>query len=89
MKSIALFVCPVAPERSRVWFRLAVNDVASSDATLRAFQDMIQVLRRGSPRSFGTSEPGCRIRGQVSAMVSARYRAVAAYAAGGKSRRIE
>ncbi|MBX3618717.1 MAG: aromatic ring-hydroxylating dioxygenase subunit alpha [Rhizobacter sp.] len=38
---IGLFVCPVDPERSRVWFRLAVTDFASSDSELRAFQDTI------------------------------------------------
>jgi phenylpropionate dioxygenase-like ring-hydroxylating dioxygenase large terminal subunit len=38
---IALFVCPVDPEHSRVWFRLAVADTASSDAELRAFQHTI------------------------------------------------
>lgn len=39
--SIALFVCPLTPETSRVWFRLAVADFASSDDKLRAFQDTI------------------------------------------------
>ena len=38
---IALFVCPVSPESSRVWFRLAVTDFDSSDAQLRAFQHTI------------------------------------------------
>lgn len=37
-ESIALFICPLTPETSRVWFRLAVADFASSDDTLRAFQ---------------------------------------------------
>jgi phenylpropionate dioxygenase-like ring-hydroxylating dioxygenase large terminal subunit len=40
-ESIALFICPVAPERSIAWFRLAVADFASSDEKLRAFQDTI------------------------------------------------
>jgi len=40
-EAIALFVCPLTPERSRVWFRLAMNDFESSDATLRSFQDRI------------------------------------------------
>jgi phenylpropionate dioxygenase-like ring-hydroxylating dioxygenase large terminal subunit len=40
-ESIALFICPLAPERSRVWFRLAVADFKSSDEKLRAFQDTI------------------------------------------------
>jgi phenylpropionate dioxygenase-like ring-hydroxylating dioxygenase large terminal subunit len=38
---IALFVCPVDAERSRVWFRLAVTDLDSSDDELRAFQHTI------------------------------------------------
>lgn len=40
-ESIALFVCPIAPDRSRVWFRLAMNDFESSEATLRSFQDRV------------------------------------------------
>ena len=52
---IALFVCPVDPERSRVWFRLAVTDTVSSDAELRAFQHTIftqdqPVLESQSPK---------------------------------------
>ena len=39
--TIALFVCPIEPQRSRVWFRLALCDFESSDAELRAFQDLI------------------------------------------------
>ena len=34
----ALWVCPLAPEASRVWFTLFTNDAASSDKALRAFQ---------------------------------------------------
>jgi phenylpropionate dioxygenase-like ring-hydroxylating dioxygenase large terminal subunit len=56
-ESIALFVCPQTPESSRVWFRLAMNDFASSDATLRAFQDMVfqqdrPVLESQRPRTL-------------------------------------
>ena len=40
-ESIALFVCPLTPETSRVWFRLAVADFAASDEKLRAFQHTI------------------------------------------------
>jgi phenylpropionate dioxygenase-like ring-hydroxylating dioxygenase large terminal subunit len=40
-ESIALFICPVDAERSRVWFRLATADFARDDAALRAFQDTI------------------------------------------------
>jgi phenylpropionate dioxygenase-like ring-hydroxylating dioxygenase large terminal subunit len=38
---IALYICPVDPERSTVWFRMAVTDFASSDEELRAFQHTI------------------------------------------------
>jgi phenylpropionate dioxygenase-like ring-hydroxylating dioxygenase large terminal subunit len=40
-ESIALFIAPVEPERSTVWFRLAVADFESTDAKLQAFQDTI------------------------------------------------
>ncbi|MCJ0762200.1 aromatic ring-hydroxylating oxygenase subunit alpha [Variovorax terrae] len=40
-ESIALFICPLAPELSRVWFRLAVADFDSPDDKLRAFQHTI------------------------------------------------
>ena len=40
-ESIGLFVCPVAPEQSRVWFRLAVADFHTPDEALRAFQHTI------------------------------------------------
>lgn len=38
---IALFVCPVDEEVSRVWFRMALTDVDSSDEQIRAFQHTI------------------------------------------------
>ncbi|WP_298832751.1 aromatic ring-hydroxylating dioxygenase subunit alpha [uncultured Piscinibacter sp.] len=52
---IALFVCPVDEERSRVWFRMALTDFDSSDEDLRAFQHTIftqdqPVLESQSPR---------------------------------------
>lgn len=40
-EAIALFACPVTPESCRVWFRLAMTDFESDDATMRAFQDAI------------------------------------------------
>ena len=40
-ESIALFICPVGPEQSRVWFRLAVADFATEAAQLQAFQHTI------------------------------------------------
>ena len=40
-ESIALFICPLGPETSRVWFRLAMADFESSDERLREFQHTI------------------------------------------------
>lgn len=54
-ESIALFINPLAPEASRVWFRLAVADFDSPDERLRAFQHTIftqdqPVLESQQPR---------------------------------------
>lgn len=54
-ESIALFICPVTPETSRVWFRLAVADFDTPDDRLRAFQHTIftqdqPVLESQNPR---------------------------------------
>lgn len=40
-ESIALFICPLEPEASRVWFRLAGPDFESSEDAVRAFQHTI------------------------------------------------
>ncbi|WP_406622774.1 Rieske 2Fe-2S domain-containing protein [Acidovorax sp. SDU_ACID1] len=40
-ESIALYICPLAQEASRVWFRLAVADFDAPDEKLRAFQHTI------------------------------------------------
>lgn len=40
-ESIALFICPMEPTRSRVWFRLAMLDWDSSEERLQAFQHTI------------------------------------------------
>lgn len=40
-EAIGLFVCPVTPQSSRVWFRMAVADHASADEKLRDFQHTI------------------------------------------------
>lgn len=52
---ISLFVCPIEPERSRVWFRMAVTDFDSTDDELTAFQHAIfmqdrPVLESQTPR---------------------------------------
>ena len=57
---ISLFVCPVEPERSRVWFRLAVTDFESTDEQLSAFQHTIfmqdrPVLESQTPRRLPLS----------------------------------
>ncbi|MFC5521055.1 aromatic ring-hydroxylating oxygenase subunit alpha [Polaromonas jejuensis] len=40
-ESIAMFISPMTPEHSRVWFRLAVADFVSPDDKLRDFQHTI------------------------------------------------
>ena len=42
-EQIGLFICPLTPETSRVWFRLAVADFESTDEQLREFQHTIFV----------------------------------------------
>ena len=42
-EQIGLFICPITPDTSRVWFRLAVADFESTDAQLREFQHTIFV----------------------------------------------
>ena len=42
-EQIGLFICPVTPEISRVWFRLAVADFESTDEQLQTFQHTIFV----------------------------------------------
>jgi phenylpropionate dioxygenase-like ring-hydroxylating dioxygenase large terminal subunit len=54
-ESIALFICPVRPESSRVWFGLAMADFDSPDAKLQDFQHTIfmqdkPVLESQSPK---------------------------------------
>jgi len=56
-ESIALLICPVSPQFSRVWFRLAVADFESPDEKLQAFQHTIftqdqPVLESQTPRSL-------------------------------------
>lgn len=54
-ESIGLYICPLTPETSRVWFRLAVADFESPDEQLAAFQHTIftqdqPVLESQSPK---------------------------------------
>lgn len=78
-ESIAMFVCPVSSESSRVWFRLAMNDFESPDETLQAFQDTIfrqdrPVLESQSPKRLPVSEQSSGIE-----LHSAADRSSAAY----------
>jgi phenylpropionate dioxygenase-like ring-hydroxylating dioxygenase large terminal subunit len=78
-ESIAMFVCPVSAESSRVWFRLAMSDFESPDETLQAFQDTIfsqdrPVLESQSPKRLPISE-----RAGVNELHSAADRSSAAY----------
>ncbi len=63
---IALFVCPVDEETSRVWFRMALTDHDSSDEQIRAFQHTIftqdqPVLESQRPKRLplGSGEVHC------------------------------
>jgi phenylpropionate dioxygenase-like ring-hydroxylating dioxygenase large terminal subunit len=54
-ESIALFVCPITPEASRVWIRMAMTDFDSPDSALQSFQNTIfgqdqPVLESQSPK---------------------------------------
>ena len=54
-ESIALFVCPITPELSRVWIRMAMTDFDSPDSALQSFQNTIfgqdqPVLESQSPK---------------------------------------
>ncbi|MBC7726734.1 MAG: aromatic ring-hydroxylating dioxygenase subunit alpha [Microbacteriaceae bacterium] len=78
-ESIALFICPLTPESSRVWFRLAVTDFESPDATLQAFQHTIflqdqPVLESQSPKRLPISD-----RAPVRELHSAADRSAMAY----------
>ena len=78
-ESIALFVCPLTPERSRVWFRLAMNDFESPDETLQAFQHTIftqdqPVLESQSPKCLPITDSA-----PVQELHSAADRGAAAY----------
>ncbi len=60
-ESIAMFICPVSAESSRVWFRLAMNDFESPDDKLQRFQDTIfrqdqPVLESQTPKRLPISE---------------------------------
>ncbi|GAB3769123.1 aromatic ring-hydroxylating dioxygenase subunit alpha [Ramlibacter monticola] len=55
-EAIGLFICPLDPERSLAWFRLAVADFESPDAKLRAFQDTI--FRQDQP-VLESQQPRC------------------------------
>ncbi len=79
-ESIALFICPVSPEHSRVWFRLAVADFASPDDKLRAFQHTIfmqdqPVLESQTPKRLPLEASGTKAERHTAAdKASAAYR---------------
>jgi phenylpropionate dioxygenase-like ring-hydroxylating dioxygenase large terminal subunit len=78
-ESIAMFICPLAPERSKVWIRLAMNDFESSDRTLQDFQNTIfgqdqPILESQRPRLLPISADG-----PVVELHSAADRSSAAY----------
>jgi phenylpropionate dioxygenase-like ring-hydroxylating dioxygenase large terminal subunit len=40
-ESIAVFVCPISPTQSTVWFSMVMQDIGQSDASVQAFQHTI------------------------------------------------
>lgn len=77
--AIALFVCPLTPDKSRVWMRLATSDFTSSEDELRAFQARIfeqdrPVLESQRPRLLPISAGA-----PVAELHSAADRSSAAY----------
>lgn len=78
-ESIALFICPVDEERSRVWFRLAVPPGAAADDELRAFQHTIftqdqPVLESQQPRRLPLTDTVAREVHSSADRSSAAYR---------------
>ncbi len=78
-ESIAMFICPVSAESSRVWFRLAMNDFESPDDKLQRFQDTIfrqdqPVLESQTPKRLPISK-----RAGACELHSAADRSSAAY----------
>ncbi|MEF7612684.1 aromatic ring-hydroxylating dioxygenase subunit alpha [Aquincola sp. MAHUQ-54] len=78
-ESIAMFVCPLSPERSRAWIRLAMLDWDSTDAHLQGFQHTIfmqdkPVLESQRPRLLPISP-----QAPVTELHSAADRASTAY----------
>jgi phenylpropionate dioxygenase-like ring-hydroxylating dioxygenase large terminal subunit len=78
-EAIAMFVCPLTVETSRVWIRLAMNDFDSPDERLQAFQHTIfmqdrPVLESQRPRRLPISSAA-----PVTELHSAADRSSAAY----------
>ena len=77
-EAIGLFICPITPETSRVWFRLAVADFESTDEQLRAFQHTIftqdqPVLESQQPKALPL-DPRAELHSAVDRMSSAYRR---------------
>lgn len=77
-EAIGLFICPVSPTTSRVWFRLAVADFESSDEQLQAFQHTIftqdqPVLESQQPKALPL-DPRAELHSAADRMSSAYRR---------------
>lgn len=75
--AIALFINPETPETCVVWIRLAVNDTASTDEELAAFQDTIfaqdlLIVQSQRPKRLPLA-PGAELNGAAD-RTSAAYR---------------
>ncbi|MPS94500.1 aromatic ring-hydroxylating dioxygenase subunit alpha [Comamonas sp.] len=85
-EQIGLFICPVTPETSRVWFRLAVADFESTDEQLRTFQHTIfvqdqPVLESQLPKALPL-DPRAEMHSAADRMSSAYRRFLKAQAIG-------
>lgn len=77
-EAIGLFICPMTPTTSRVWFRLAVADFESSDDKLQAFQHTIftqdqPVLESQRPKALPL-DPRAELHSSADRMSSAYRR---------------
>ena len=85
-EQIGLFICPVTPETSRVWFRLAVADFESTDEQLQTFQHTIfvqdqPVLESQLPKALPL-DPRAEMHSAADRMSSAYRRFLKAQAIG-------
>jgi phenylpropionate dioxygenase-like ring-hydroxylating dioxygenase large terminal subunit len=75
---IGLFVCPIGPEHSRLWFRMAITDFDTSDEDLCAFQDAIfatdqPILESQTPKLLPLNGDEVHVATDLSSTAYRRY----------------